>query len=224
MNYSTIEIKHQLAARYVIGSMRGSARKRFQRLLMTIPSLRDEVAFWEEHLYALTDTVPERHAPKRIWKNIEQRLGWLPKDPAKSSWWSWGFGLAAALLLVNLFIFSPQQIQKIQVFERVAVIQNDDAQTLWLIQQDEQTLNVRAVGNIELRADNDYQLWMLPQSGTAPISLGLLPQQGDRSLTIAANINLNDVAALAVSREPLGGSPLAVPSGPVVYTTDFVEL
>lgn len=224
MNYSTTEIKHQLAARYVIGSMRGSARKRFQRLLMTIPSLRDEVAFWEEHLYALTDTVPERRAPKRIWKNIEQRLGWLPKDPAKSSWWSWGFGLAAALLLVNLFIFSPQQLQETQVFERVAVIQNDDAQTLWLIQQDEQTLRVRAVGNIELRAENDYELWMLPQSGSAPISLGLLPQQGVRSLTVAATINLNDVAALAVSREPLGGSPLAVPSGPVVYTTDLVAL
>ncbi|WP_417659344.1 anti-sigma factor domain-containing protein [Pseudidiomarina sp.] len=224
MNYSTTEIKHQLAARYVIGSMRGSARKRFQRLLMTIPSLRNEVAFWEEHLYALTDTVPERQAPERIWKSVEQRLGWLPKDPVKTSWWSWGFRLAAALLLINLLVISPDEPQKVQAFERVAVIQNDDAQTLWLIQQNQQTLSVRAVGNIELRAENDYELWMLPQSGSAPISLGLLPQQGVRSLTIAATINLNDVAALAVSREPLGGSPLAVPSGPVVYTTDLVEL
>ncbi|MDP5206304.1 hypothetical protein ORI99_04495 [Alishewanella sp. SMS9] len=51
MKYQSTELQHQLAARYVLGSMRGLARQRFQRLLMDIPALRDEVAFWEEHLH-----------------------------------------------------------------------------------------------------------------------------------------------------------------------------
>lgn len=218
------EIQHQLAARYVIGSMRGAARRRFMRLLMTTPALREHVTFWEQHLYALTETVPERELSPKVWSQIERRLGWRQAAQSAGKWWLWGFTAAAALLLLNLISLVEPFAPTPESIERVAVVQNDDAQTLWLIKQQGQTLMVNAVGNIEQRADADYQLWMLPQSGSAPISLGLLPQQGERALTIGTQINLNDVAALAVSREPLGGSPLAVPSGPVVYVTDIVIL
>jgi len=182
------------------------------------------VTFWEQHLYALTDTVPEREVSPKVWNQIERRLGWTQAEQSRNTWWLWGFSAAAALLLLNLLTFVAPFTPTPQAIERVAVVQNDDAQTLWLIKQQGQTLMVNAVGNIEQRADADYQLWMLPQSGSAPISLGLLPQQGERVLTIDTQINLNDVAALAVSREPLGGSPLDVPTGPVVFVTDIVIL
>lgn len=218
------EIQHQLAARYVIGSMRGAARRRFMRLLMTDPAMREHVTFWEQHLFALTETVPARELSPKVWGQIERRLGWVKVEQNRGKWWLWGFTAAAALLLINLLTLVAPFTPVPESIERVAVVQNDDAQTLWLIKQQGQTLTVNVVGNLEKRADADYQLWMLPQSGSAPISLGLLPQQGERVLTIGNQINLNDVAALAVSREPLGGSPLNVPSGPVVYVTDIVIL
>ncbi|MEX0708146.1 MAG: anti-sigma factor [Woeseia sp.] len=53
-----------------------------------------------------------------------------------------------------------------------------------------------------------------------PVSLGLLPQSGARTLSLddAALNALATSSTLAVSLEPLGGSPQPVPTGPVLYT------
>ncbi len=223
MNYRSTDLQHQLAARYVLGSMRGLARQRFQRLMMDLPSLRDEVAFWEEHLHVLTEVVPLRQPSAQVWLRIQQRLGWVKPKVERHYGWSWLLGaMASVLLVVNLFLVLTPDPTVPPVIERLAVIQNEQARTLWLIEQREQQLKVAAVGAIEPLVDQDYQLWMLPADGTAPISLGLLPQQGEVLLTLNAQIDLSLVSALAVSREPLGGSPLAIPTGPVLFTTDLL--
>lgn len=224
MNYQSVELQHQLAARYVVGSMRGSARRRFQRLLMDLPKLREEVAFWEEHLYELTDVIPTQQPSDTVWQRIEERLGFVrPKQ--KSVKWPWLIGaFASLLLLVNVVLLTSTDSVVPTKVDRVAVIQNAEARTLWLIEQRDQTFEVAAVGAIEKVPNQDYELWMLPTDGTAPISLGLLPQQGEASLPISSSIDLTEIAALAVSREPLGGSPEPIPTGPVLYTTDLIIL
>lgn len=225
MNYQATERQHQLAARYVLGSMRGQARRKFQRLLMDYPKLRDEVTFWESHLNELATQLPEKAAPKSAWQAIEKRLGWRKQQAKSTTGWRWlTTALAAVLVIVvlNQTIIAP--MPDVPQADRIAVIQNSEARTLWLLEQREQVLEVAAVGAVELLTNEDYELWMLPKSGAAPISLGLLPQQGSRTLTVPANVDLQQIAALAVSREPLGGSPLAVPSGPVLFTTDFIKV
>ncbi|CAI8156393.1 MAG: Uncharacterised protein [Pseudidiomarina mangrovi] len=225
MNYNHTELQHQLAARYVVGSMRGAARRRFQRLLMDYPKLRSEVAFWEQHLHELTDILPPLPPHERVWRGIQQRLGWLA--PAQQKRWTWPWltaAVASVLLVANLAIMTLVTPPDTAIIDRVAVIQNQQARTLWLIEQRQQQLRVAAVGAIEPLINEDYQLWMLPTDGTDPVSLGLLPQQGEVLLALVAAVDLNDVAALAVSREPLGGSPLSVPTGPVLYTTDLIIL
>lgn len=225
MNYQSTELQHQLAARFVVGSMRGLARRRFQRLMMDIPKLRDEVAFWEEHLHELTNTIPIQQPSERVWQRIQSRLGWIQSKTETTSKWPWFFGAFASLLLiVNLVMLIPADPIIAPTIERVAVIQSSEARTLWLIEQREQRLEVAAVGAIERLPNEDYQLWMLPVDGTPPISLGLLPQQGDAILDLGTRIDLAQVAALAVSREPLGGSPEPVPTGPVLYTTDLIRM
>lgn len=41
MNYRDPQLKDALAAEYVLGTLRGQARRRFQKLMMQIPSLRE---------------------------------------------------------------------------------------------------------------------------------------------------------------------------------------
>jgi anti-sigma-K factor RskA len=60
-------------------------------------------------------------------------------------------------------------------------------------------------------------LWVIPADGT-PHSLGVLRTQGATALTLRPE-NRQRIAAgavLAVTVEPVGGSPSGLPTGPVV--------
>jgi anti-sigma-K factor RskA len=76
----------------------------------------------------------------------------------------------------------------------------------------------------EVHADKDYELWILDGSGV-PASMGLLPQSGDGSLSLdsKAVAALQTGNTLAVSLEPLGGSPEAAPTGPVLFTAALLN-
>ena len=61
-----------------------------------------------------------------------------------------------------------------------------------------------------------------PDSGGAPVSLGVMPTSGqiDRELTEAQRAALLGASKVAVSLEPTGGSPSGAPTGPVLFVAD----
>jgi hypothetical protein len=61
------------------------------------------------------------------------------------------------------------------------------------------------------------QLWLIP-AGRAPISVGVFAPDTTNVLPLSPELltQLGPAAALAVSIEPLGGSPTGQPTGPVV--------
>jgi anti-sigma-K factor RskA len=69
------------------------------------------------------------------------------------------------------------------------------------------------------------ELWLIPADGK-PRSLGLL--RADRAVTITIPPNLMGQivsnAVLAVSLEPLGGSPTGQPTGPVIASGKLTTL
>ncbi len=69
------------------------------------------------------------------------------------------------------------------------------------------------------QAANSLELWMIEASGK-PHSLGVLPQNGEGEFTVsdAMRSNLKSGVTLAVSIEPLGGSPSGLPTGAVIGT------
>jgi anti-sigma-K factor RskA len=60
----------------------------------------------------------------------------------------------------------------------------------------------------------DYQLWIITPESKQPVDAGIVPA-GTDYLAFSAAQPVNQVAALAISVEPKGGSP--APQGPVVY-------
>jgi anti-sigma-K factor RskA len=62
---------------------------------------------------------------------------------------------------------------------------------------------------------HSHELWVIPASGP-PRSLGII--YADHALTLTVPADLADGATLAVSAEPVGGSPTGLPTGPVVAT------
>ena len=69
---------------------------------------------------------------------------------------------------------------------------------------------VIAANNVPMPAQGrEYQLWMVPKSGKgAPMSAGVyMPDANGNVLTVAPPApNMGDIAALAVTEEPMGGS------------------
>ncbi|WP_240223490.1 anti-sigma factor [Rheinheimera hassiensis] len=225
MKYQQQELLDALAVDFILGAMKGAARKRFQRLMMQQPSARQTVWRWEQHLNPLAESLPATAPDEAVWQRIRQRLGWTaataPVAPARTGKYWLALATAASLLLAVIML---RPLLLSPVSQDIAVIQTSDAKAWWLVSKAENTLRVKSTAAVTDDAQHDYELWMLPANGQAPISLGLLPQQGERTLGWPVEAEGIQIAALAVSLEPIGGSITGAPSGPVLFTAEIVTL
>lgn len=235
MNYLIEERLNALAAEYVLGTLHGLARVRFQRLMMEHDLVRQTVWRWERGLNEFGGSLPSQQLDPQVWERIKARISIdrsLPgvdnvvRMPQKSNArpWQWLAGLSTAAVIVLAVLVAWQTLVPTTITsERLAVIQGEEAQPLWLIEIDDTRLRVRATERLLPRADRDYELWLVAADGRAPVSLGLLPKEGEAQLPRSALFDQVDVAALAVSLEPLGGSPTGQPTE-VLYTAEPVNI
>jgi anti-sigma-K factor RskA len=223
-------LREKLAAEYVLGTLRGGARRRFEGYLHGDAALRRTTAEWQDRLAPLAEFA-ESHQPRRqVWTGIERRLGLRPRAPAWQFWRSdapaaWRpLALASsAVALVLAAVLATYTLQAPQV-DYLATLTDDQAQPALVLgaDTDKQLLTVRVVGGAQVPADKSLQLWAVPKSG-APRSLGLVGPNGEVKLALGRALG-NDVALLAVSLEPKGGSrdPNG-PSGPILYKGNWVQ-
>ncbi|MFT2091767.1 anti-sigma factor domain-containing protein [Paraglaciecola sp. 2405UD69-4] len=232
MNYLAEETRHALAAEYVIGTMHGKARKRYQALIMQYPEIRETTYVWEQHFNALGEHLEPIAPDPIVWEKIVQRLdneaanseasNVVKLEPRLTLLKSLPLVATAAAIILALVMLPPKQELPLTV-EQFTVVQDKDYKSLWLIEVYEKTLDVVATKNLVPKPSNDYQLWMVPSQGGVPISLGLLPQRGELTLTKIPEFDELDIAAIAVSLEPLGGSPNGSPTE-VLYVSELAIL
>src|SRR5919108_3078886 len=86
--YSSPKLRDALAAEYVIGTLRGRARERFESLMRYDPQLRRLVAEWEARLTPLAGAAGEIAPPSRVWKALSRRI------EGSASRAGWGTSLA----------------------------------------------------------------------------------------------------------------------------------
>ncbi len=231
MNYLTEERKNALASEYVLGTLHGRARVRFQQLLMQHRSMRHVLWQWESRLNSLGGGIAAVQPPAQLWENIQKQLGFnntvlpdnvvrLPQTKVRTWQWLTGVASAAAILLAVMLIVPPTP-DRMQT--QIAVVQGEKAQALWSIELGKKNLIVSATQNFQPLPNQDYELWMVAADGRPPVSLGLLPKHGKLTLPRNALLDQVKVAALAVSLEPLGGSPNGQPTK-VLYTTEIVTI
>jgi anti-sigma-K factor RskA len=75
---------------------------------------------------------------------------------------------------------------------------------------------VRAVSVATAPNERVFELWAIAPGNARPRSLGVIPVNGELKLSRLPP-DLGDGVTLAISVEPLGGSPTQQPTGPVVF-------
>lgn len=226
------ELCDKLAAEYVLGTLRGGARRRFERYLRDDAGLRRIVGQWQDRLLPLVEFAGQQQPHQRVWLAIERRLG-LARAHAGWQFWrheslTFWRGLSAVSLVLALVLaglLASPLLEQPQI-DYVATLQDDKARTALLLTADSrrQVLTVRLVDNAPVAADKALQLWAVPTEGK-PRSLGVLAASGAIELALTDKALGADIAMLAVSLEPRGGSPSADgPTGPILYKGNWVRM
>jgi anti-sigma-K factor RskA len=224
MKYEYQELLDRLAAEYVLGTLRGPARRRFERLCASSAAARAAMHRWEDDWSVLSRSLRPIQPSERVWANVSRQLfGARSAAPRVSRWRTWQLAAAASLIAVALIVglIVHEQPPPLQT---IAVLGTDDAHPLWRIERRKElaALTIRVLGPVQRQPGKAYELWALPRGGQ-PVSLGLLPAGGtyERTLNAAQRAALLAADKVAVSVEPPGGSPTGSPTGPVIIVANL---
>jgi anti-sigma-K factor RskA len=230
---NNIVLRQKLSAEYVLGTLKGGARRRFEGWMHQDADLRNTVAQWQQRLAPMAEFAGSVTPPKSVWTGIERRLNLRQKKAAGWKFWlnenlafwrSLGMvstGLAAMLMIV---VLSGRSVDTPTV-SYVATLTDEKAQNALVVTADarNRALDVRVITSAQVATDKSLQLWAVPKSGK-PRSLGVLADNRGR-FKLPDNAIGGDVMLLAVSLEPKGGSPDPNgPTGPILYKGNWVQL
>ena len=220
-----------LAAEYALGTLPARSRARLDRIARTDAAVALALRNWEQRIAALADGAPPIQPAPRVWTALARRLGF--EDAASDAPWYrrlgfWRpFALASfvAAFALGVTLFAPRTERPIESI--VVVLAGPDARPALVasVPRGDRFLAIKAVAPVAVPADRALELWVLPGQGP-PRSLGLIPASGVGQVRLAAppDMMFRNIDALAVSLEPVGGSPTGLPTGPVLYTGQIERL
>lgn len=218
MNFSA-ELMERLAAAHALGTLRGRARARFERLCAERDEAQHARRAWEDRLLPLALAVPAIRVSSLLWSGIRLRVA--ESDPSlhgpepqavRLGGLRW---LAASFVVVFALLFGDALWQARPDWRVVADIAPPNGSTQWHIHRNGAFTRVRiiTVGDTVAPDGSSFELWAVPANG-APVSLGLIPARGETTRVLDARQQqlLMSATRVAISLEPGGGSRNGLPT------------
>lgn len=222
----------QLAAEYVVGVLTSEERAQAERRMAAEPGFAEEVAAWQERLMPLLAEIEPETPPRVVWMRVAAQLG-VPAASRPAGVWNsvavWrgvaAIASLAAAIAVAALVLTPPRVVTVPgqatvaapVLTSIALLKEEAGPTSFVVTLDKahDRLIVATVAG-QAKADRSFELWVLPE-GQAPVSLGVLNGREALVLDTAKLLGPDgETARLAITLEPLGGSPSGDPTGPVV--------
>ena len=229
MNYQDPALRRKLTDEYVLGTLQGPARRRFERLIQMDAEWRAELDATARQLNVLAEVLPPTPVPNRVWDQVQQRIApsRLAAVPTRLSWWErlgfWqGCAITASALSVLLAVYIAVRPLSPAASTLIVVI-TDDAQkrASWVVSTtaDASRLTIEALKPHPLPADRVFQLWVKFPQEVLVRPVGLIPAAGRTTLPVATGLATQLVKAekFGVSIEPPGGSPTGQPTTPAQF-------
>ena len=207
------------AAELALGLLEGEERAAALRRVLADPAFAREVEGWRGRMAGLFDDYRELAAPA----SVAARLAAPGETPTSRTFWpilALATALAAAVALFFVTRPGPAPLP-------VPVVQPHAMMVASLMMTDK-SASIPAVidmttGEMSIPhaamapAGKSAQLWLIGDDGV-PKPMGLLATAGTSHMTLAPDQRRQLAAGvtLAVSVEPIGGSPTGKPTGPVV--------
>jgi anti-sigma-K factor RskA len=236
--YSRPELRRALSSQYALGTLRGAARRRLENLMAADPGLRAEARWWEQRLAVLAMRLKPIQPRDIVWLNLEHRVRTSPTvtpitaQPARlRRWQQWAWLATAASVLLGVALYNTMQsppastqvvMQKVTPPPMyVAMLQPEKKPASWMVMVHPE------MGQMKVKVLNDYpmdgkhvaELWVMHDG--KPVSAGVMPHSGAMMMAWPKDVPFAEKMVVAVSMEPMGGSPMPWPTGPVLATGEI---
>jgi anti-sigma-K factor RskA len=229
-----------VAGEYVLGVLDGNERREVARRIELDADLAREVAFWEERLGGLADSVRPVAPPDAVWSRIETAIAApAPVSAAQRGglwqslvfWRALAIGSAAlAAVCIAALAYVGSTIVRDERAPLLANIGQPSGQPGFVAAVGAGGALVIVPASLLTADQKSMELWLIPSApaGTQPRprSLGLIsPNQAVR-ITVPSDLAplVTPDASLAVSREELGGSRTGLPSNDIIAVGKFTNL
>lgn len=215
-----------LVGAYLLGTLRGGARRRFQRALQREPAVAARLAYFQRVFAVRYSEAMAVKPDAQVWQRLDRTLA---LHRYRTPWWrrgalarGWAIAATAGLVVVlgvRLIDVAPPAPQFAAVAELAGTAAGGSAAPALTAQlsTDGRSLRLVPARPVQAGPAQSYELWLLPPGGGKPESMAVLGRL-DAQFMLAA-VHVGRVAAgaqLAISVEPAGGSPTGAPTGPVI--------
>lgn len=217
------------AGEYVLRLLPAREERDFEDQMTGNPGLLAEVTLWNRRFAGLDAEFQPVPPPSAVKAELMARL-FGDETPRTLPFWQrlglWQGVSLASLAVAGLFAWQVMQTQTgpigpapVYVSEVVA----EDASLRILAVFDGTTDHVRVTRTAGNPATGRvHELWAIA-GDTAPVSLGVMPDDGRGTLTLPQGLSPQGLV-LAISDEPTGGSPTGQPTGAVLATGQVEDI
>lgn len=222
---------------YVLGTLPLAERRSFEADIAADKALRAAVQEWQESLTPLAEAVPPVEPSPTLRAALMDAVAATPRDDTvvpfsttgeldrlrrSRSRWRAAAAAASALAASLAVLVATGLLERGPPPGGLLAVVNRSGELPALVVRVDPKAGLVQVRELaaERPPERALELWSIVAGG-APRSLGVIGPSNRLSVPDADRARL-DGATLAVSVEPVGGSPTGRPTGPVVYTGRLV--